>query len=228
MTGLEPALITGGASLLGGILSNRANAKQAQAQMNFQERMSSTAHQREVQDLRAAGLNPILSANKGASTPSGAAADIKDVLSPAVASAQAARRLDADLDNMAETNKNIAQDTKKKQAETEFIGYQANSAEKTAEIEQLKLMLLRKGMDLGKEALEKLKKYFGEDEILDQKENKENIKKQLQLLEDDRKKAIQKQSPYAPYTPYQNKSTREKRQEKSKTWLQQPTPNPRY
>lgn len=100
-----PAIIAGGAALLGGFMRNRSQERVANAQMAFQERMSNTAHQREVRDLLRAGLNPILSAKLGgSSTPAGAMPQLDDVLTPAVSSAMAASMNKAQV-------RNISQDT---------------------------------------------------------------------------------------------------------------------
>lgn len=102
MFGIDDAvLMSVGGSLLGGFMRNRSQEDQSDKQMAFQERMSSTAHQREVEDLVAAGLNPMLSAKLGgASSPAGSQAQISDIVSPAVSSGQQAKMLTAQLEQI--------------------------------------------------------------------------------------------------------------------------------
>lgn len=134
-TGFEPALIAAGAQLVGGMMTNQSqqgiasqanafSAAQTQAHMDFQERMRSTQYQTAVEDLRKAGLNPMLAYTQGgAGTPAGASAvgqqaQIRNPVEGMASSAAAFGNIQADLDlknSQVEVNKenvkNISADT---------------------------------------------------------------------------------------------------------------------
>lgn len=70
------SIISGIGSVAGALISAHSAKKEAKKQREWEQQMADTAHQREVKDLEAAGLNPVLSAGgMGASTPSIGIAD---------------------------------------------------------------------------------------------------------------------------------------------------------
>lgn len=140
------ALLTAAAPVIGGALgfagnerSNAANARQAQMNRDFQERMSNTAYQRATADMRAAGLNPALAYQQGgAGTPGGAQATMTNSLAGGGGAAEAGMRIQ-EIQNMKAVREATQAQTEKTRSEAGQI--QLESMARLQEIqERIRLM----------------------------------------------------------------------------------------
>ncbi len=143
---------------------------EADKQRSFQERMRNTEWQAGIADMEAAGLNPALAYSQGgASSPGGAMASsgmasagmagVEDVISPAVSSAQHARRLKGELELMYNQSRELSNRAAREAATKELIHRQQKTAELENERRALEMRAVRNTANMESSGLGKYSPY---------------------------------------------------------------------
>lgn len=177
-------------AILGGIGSAMSARQQQEAQMGmqiqnqqWQEHMSNTAHQREIEDLKAAGLNPVLSAGgNGANTGSvgtgtASMADMTAGVNNALTAMKNAELIDAQKENLEADAELKQSQSGKTKSEKEILDIQKQYTQPTAEA-SLKLMNAKTGTERNLAM-----KYYKESTLANAEAFKTNLENQMLYMD---------------------------------------------
>lgn len=157
------AAVAGYASYSGQKKANQTNIQLGREQMAFQERMSNTAVQRRMQDLLAAGINPVFAAKHDASTPMGALPKVDNAAAAGINAANATaatglalKRQRQELKNMEATRQLTMAQAGKIPTEIAALGAQIGLTEQQTKLAQASTDLAKGNTIVAKEMAKKL------------------------------------------------------------------------